>query len=88
MIAYFVTRRNEDTIVIPEKEIALRVDRQVLRQFLADEPDFATWQGEALGGRVPEDFGTVLATREDEAPPLIVDQGMWNQRVLAQLKAR
>lgn len=88
MIAYFVTLRNQDTVVIPAREVAQPVDRTILRSFLAEDPDFATWQGEPLAGRKPEDFGKVLATREDGAPPLILDQELWNQRVLAQLKVR
>lgn len=88
MIAYYVTKGQEDTVVIPEAQVAARVDRAVLRQFLADEPDFASWQGEPLSGRSPETFGTVLATRDEEAPPTILDQARWNDRVMAQLRAR
>ncbi|HEY9855090.1 MAG TPA: hypothetical protein V6D05_05080 [Stenomitos sp.] len=88
MIGYYVTQRQQDTVVIPEAGVAQRVDRAVLRRFLADDPEFGTWEGEALGGRKPEDFGTVLATREEEAPPTILDQAHWNERVMAQLKVR
>lgn len=88
MIGYYVTQRQQDTVVIPEAGVAQKVDRTVLRRFLADDPEFATWQGEALGARTPEDFGTVLATREDDAPPTILDQARWNERVMAQLKVR
>ncbi len=88
MIAYYVTKGQQDTVVIPEAQVAMRVDRAVLRHFLADEPDFAAWQGEPLSGRAPDAFGTVLATREDEAPPTILDQARWNDRVMAQLRAR
>lgn len=88
MIAYYVTQRDQDTVVIPEANVATRVDRTVLRQYLADEPDFETWQGETLSGRAPQDFGTVLATRADHAPPTILDQARWNDRVMAQLRTR
>lgn len=88
MIAYYVTQRQADTVVIPDAEVARRVDRAVLREFLADEPEFARWQGEPLSGRVPEDFGKVLATRDEDAPPTILDQAHWNERVMAQLRSR
>lgn len=88
MIAYFVTQDNQDTVVIPDRDVVRRVDRSVLRHYLADEPDFESWQGEPLAGRAPADFGTILASREDEAPPDILDQALWNHRVMAQLKVR
>lgn len=88
MIAYYVSQRQADTVVIPDVQVAKRVDRAVLRHFLAEEPGFEAWQGEPLAGRSPEDFGTVLATRDDAAPPTILDQAHWNERVMAQLKAR
>lgn len=88
MTGYYLSKGHQDTVVVPERGLATRVDRAVLRQFLADDPEFSTWQGEPLGGRPLEEFGTVLATREDAAPPTIMDQARWNDRVMAQLKVK
>lgn len=71
MKAYFVTNSGYDTIVIPETGQALAVDAITFAEFIrevsaADEEvlDFRDWVGEATD-QAPQDFGTVLAVRED-----------------------
>lgn len=86
MIAYFVTGPKADTLVIPEANLAVTVDRTTLKAFLGDSPAYAGWSGEALGDRAPEAFGRVIARREDDRPPDILDQATWNQRVLHHLR--
>ncbi|MBO9539038.1 hypothetical protein J7643_00415 [bacterium] len=86
MIAYFVNGPKVDTIVIPEVNLAVEVNRQTLMAFLGDSPDFASWSGQALGDRKPTDFGRILAQREGENSPTILDQNAWNQRVFQHLR--
>lgn len=86
MIAYFVTGSKMDTIVVPEANLAVQVDRKLLKDFLGDSPDYASWSGEALGDRKPEAFGRVIAKREGEQSPTILDQNAWNQRVMQHLR--
>ncbi|HEY9898670.1 MAG TPA: hypothetical protein V6D00_05765 [Pantanalinema sp.] len=86
MIAYFVTDPKVDTIVIPEADLAVEVNRQTLMAFLGDSPAFAGWSGQALGDRAPTAFGRVIAQREDDRSPTILDQTTWNQRVFQHLR--
>lgn len=86
MIAYYVSGRHYDTVVIPETQIFIQVDAGVLRRFLAEEPQFGTWQGEALEGLAPESFGRILAVRDESEPPEIKDQEAWNKRVFSLLR--
>lgn len=88
MIAYYVTKKAYDSIVLPQAGRFCQVDAALLRRFLADSPDFANWPGDDLEGLKPEDFGTVIATREDDADPVIRDQETWNQQVLKILNPR
>lgn len=86
MLAYFVTGPKVDTIVVPEADLAVEVDRKLLKDFLGDCPDYAAWSGQALGDRKPEAFGRVIAKREGNQSPTILDQNTWNQRVMQHLR--
>lgn len=83
MIAYFVynAREDRDVVVIPESGCAVEVDDAVMERFIAPVPDFARMTGESCAAAVPEDFGKVVATREDGGDVCILDAAMWQRRM-------
>ena len=83
MIAYFVhdSKKENDIIVLPDRECAVPVDRVRLEAFISVDPMFAGWSGDACGLVSPEDFGTVVATRDDDGDVCVVDQDLWRERM-------
>lgn len=86
--AYFTHNNAYDSIVIPETGQALMVGLQgrgvELRDFMADDPgDFASdWSGADVDeGMTPEDYGEIIATREQDGPVLVLDAERWAERL-------
>ena len=87
MIAYFVhnQRKNTDTVYLPDRGCFMAVDPAVMERFIAVKPDFANWTGQACAVVEPEEFGTVIATRDDREDVCIVQPDLWRERMLAHL---
>ena len=83
MIAYYVYdhKKEDDVIVIPNRECTVPVDRERLESFISVDPMFASWPGDACGLVSPEDFGVVIATRDDNGDVCVIDQQRWRERM-------
>ncbi|CAB1074419.1 hypothetical protein D1AOALGA4SA_2238 [Olavius algarvensis Delta 1 endosymbiont] len=83
MIAYYVhdEKKENDVIVIPDRECSIPVDRERLETFISVDPVFASWPGDACGLVTPEDFGVVIATRDDGGDVCVLDQDKWRARM-------
>jgi hypothetical protein len=83
VIAYFVYNEKDegDIIVIPDLGCHVPVDAQRLQAFIAVRPDFKEWSGDACGHMAAEDFGTILATRDDCGDVNIVNEKLWRERM-------
>lgn len=87
MIAYFVhnPRKNLDTVYLPDRGCFVAADKAAMERFISVKPDFAGWTGQACAVVEPEEFGTVVATRDDQGDVCIVHQELWRERMLALL---
>jgi hypothetical protein len=87
MIAYFVhdPRKSSDTIYLPDRGCFVPVDRPAMERFISVTPDFANWTGQACALVDPEEFGTVVANRDDQGDVCIVRQDLWRERMFANL---
>lgn len=83
MRAYFVhdPNKDQDHMVLPDKDIVLPADRRVMNDFISPRPDFASWNGQKLHGLPPDSFGRVLATREEAGDVCILEEPLWQQRM-------
>lgn len=83
MIAYFVydDKNDRDIVVLPGAACSVPVDRACLENFISATPDFANWSGSACVDLTPEDFGTVVATREDTGDVCVLKAGLWRARM-------
>ena len=83
MIAYYVhdSKKENDVIVIPDRECTVPVDRERLEAFISVDPVFASWPGDACGLVSAEDFGVVIATRDDNGDVCVIDQQLWRERM-------
>jgi hypothetical protein len=83
MIAYFVHNKKEqvDVIVIPDLGCRVPVDAERLQAFIAVSPDFKKWSGDACGHMAAQDFGSILATRDDCGDVNVVDEKLWRERM-------
>lgn len=83
MIAYFVydSRKDTDTIVLPELGRRMAVSRDLFEQFIAVGPDFSGLPGEACPGLNPQQFGRIVATRDDQSDVCVVEAELWRQRM-------
>jgi len=83
MIAYYVYdhKKEDDVIVIPNRECTVPVDRERLESFISVDPMFASWPGDVCGLVSPEDFGVVIATRDDNGDVCVIDQQRWRERM-------
>lgn len=83
MIAYYVYdhKKEDDVIVIPNRECTVPVDKERLESFISVDPMFASWPGDACGLVSPEDFGVVIATRDDNGDVCVIDQQRWRERM-------
>jgi len=81
MMAYFVhdAENDRDLFVIPEMGCSLPVDIERMKTFIAARPDFSQWSGNACGDTRPEDFGTIVATRDECGDVVIVDETLWRR---------
>jgi len=83
MIAYYVhdDKKENDVIVIPDRECTIPVDKQRLEAFISVDPVFAGWPGDACGLVSPEDFGGIVATRDDDGDVCIIHHDLWRERM-------
>ncbi|UCF93127.1 MAG: hypothetical protein JSW39_02930 [Desulfobacterales bacterium] len=83
MLAYFVhdSQKQQDTIVLPEMGCRVAVDAKRLEAFISVKPDFGEWSGDACGALTPDDFGTVIATRDDQGDVCVVNDALWRKRM-------
>ena len=83
MIAYFVhdKKKDNDLIVLPEMGCSVAVDGARLEAFISVKPEFASWSGDACGELSPEDFGTIVATRDDNGDVCVVNHDLWRRRM-------
>ena len=83
MIAYYVhdKKKDNDMIVLPEMGCSVVVDAARLEAFISVKPEFASWSGDACGELSPEDFGTIVATRDDNGDVCVVNHDLWRRRM-------
>ena len=89
MIAYYVhdKKKDIDLIVLPEMGCSVAVDTARMEAFISVSPQFADWSGDACGELSPEDFGTIVATRQDRGDVCVVNHDLWRQRMAHHLGA-
>lgn len=83
MLAYYVhdDKKENDVIVLPDMGCTVPVDRERMEAFISVNPDFTTWSGDACSDFSPEDFGIVVATREDQGDVCVINHEIWRQRM-------
>lgn len=83
MIAYYVhdKKKTDDLIVVPEMGCAIAVTKETFERFIEVNPVFAEWSGDSCGLVEPEDFGTVVATREEGGDVCILKEDLWRERL-------
>jgi hypothetical protein len=83
MLAYYVhdPKKRKDIIVLPEMGCAVPVTPERLEAFISPAPVFAQWSGDSCGRISPEQFGTVVATREDGGDVCILKEDLWRERM-------
>jgi hypothetical protein len=83
VIAYFVHDRenNSDMIVLPEMNCSVPVNAERMQAFISVQPVFAEWSGDACRDASPEDFGTVIATREEGGDVCVLKADIWRERM-------
>jgi len=52
------------------------------------EPDFSKYAGDPLNETPPEALGVIVATRESDGDVCIVEEALWQQRMLFHLVER
>ena len=58
-----------------------------MEAFISVKPDFASWSGDACGELSPEDFGTIVASREEGGDVCVVNHDLWRSRMAHNLGA-
>jgi hypothetical protein len=83
MIAYFVhdRKKKRDLIVLPDRACSVEVTPQYMESFISVDPVFAGWSGDSCSDFAPEDFGTVVATRDDGGDVCVMDHDLWKERM-------
>jgi hypothetical protein len=83
MIAYFVhdSKNETDLIVLPDMGCSVAVDAGRMEAFISVNPDFASWSGEACGLLSPEDFGIIVASRDEGGDVCVVNHDLWRRRM-------
>jgi hypothetical protein len=56
-----------------------------MERFISVKPDFANWTGTSCSFVTPEEFGTVIASRDDQGDVCIVRQDLWRERMFANM---
>jgi hypothetical protein len=89
MIAYYIydRKKEDDLIVLPEMGCSVKVDAARMEAFISVNPEFARWSGDACGDMKPEDFGTIVATRDEAGDVCVIKQELWRQRMAHHLGA-
>ena len=83
MIAYYVhdNKKETDLIVLPDMGCSVAVDAGRMEAFISVNPDFASWSGGACGELSPEDFGTIVASREEGGDVCVANHDLWRRRM-------
>jgi len=83
MIAYYVhdSKKETDLIVLPDMGCSVAVDAGRLEAFISVNPDFASWSGDACGELSPEDFGTIVASRDEGGDVCVANHDLWRRRM-------
>ena len=83
MIAYYVydEKKENDTIVIPDMGCSISVNADIFEKFISVSPDFTHGSGDSCGQLSPEDFGVVIASREEQGDVCVVNDEMWRKRM-------
>ena len=83
MIAYFVHNNSDltDTIVLPDLGCSVPVDENRFKDFISVTPTFSQWSGDACGLLTPEDYGTIVATRDECGDVNVVKDNLWHDRL-------
>jgi len=81
MIAYYVhdNKKETDLIVLPDMGCSVAVDAGRMEAFISVNPDFASWSGEACGLLSPEDFGTIVASRDEGGDVCVANHDLWRR---------
>lgn len=84
MKAFFVHDKNKQTdlIVVPEKDNMVAVNQKILEEFIAVAPDFSKYPGDPLNSLPPETLGIVVATRKSDGDVCIIEEALWQQRMV------
>jgi len=83
VLAYYVydDKKENDVIVLPDAGCTVAVDSKRMQAFISVNPDFTTWSGDACSDLAPEDFGIVIATREDRGDVCVINHEIWRKRM-------
>lgn len=83
MIAYYVydEKKENDTLVIPDMGCSISVSADIFEKFISVSPDFMKWSCDSCGQLSPEDFGIVIATRDDQGDVCVVNNKIWRKRM-------
>lgn len=83
MIAYYVydEGKKKDLVIIPEMSCAVDVDEKVMADFISATPVFAAWSGDSCQIVAPEDFGLVIATRDELGDVCVLKMDLWQERM-------
>jgi hypothetical protein len=83
MIAYFVhdSKKDKDLIVLPDRSCSVEVTARNMETFISVDPVFASWSGDSCADFKPEDFGTVVASRDDGGDVCVMDEVLWRNRM-------
>jgi hypothetical protein len=81
MIAYYVhdSKKETDLVVLPDMGRSVAVDTGRMEAFISVNPDFASWSGDACGELSPEDFGTIVASRNEGGDVCVVNHDLWRR---------
>ena len=81
MKAFIVHDANKglDLLVVPERDRSVQVDRTILEEFIAVEPDFTRFDGNPINGLPVETFGEVIASRKPDGDVCILDETLWQK---------
>lgn len=83
MIAYFIhnSETRTDTIYLPQMGCFVPVDAGRMEAFISVSPDFESWSGESCRVLAPEEFGDVVASREDKGDVCVLISDLWQERM-------
>jgi hypothetical protein len=83
MIVYYVndSRKETDLIVLPDMGCSIAVGAGRMEAFNSVNPDFTSWSENTCGELSPEDFGTIVAGRDEGGDVGGVDHDLWRRRM-------